>query len=308
MRTLILVDQDRAHIAHVGDSRAYLFRDGELKQLTEDHTLVARMVKEGRIRQEEAEHHPQRSIITRALGVDADVAVDVDSLDLREGDRLMLCSDGLSSVAPLPEIARILEEEPDPQAAADALVALANEAGGEDNITVVLLDVTDRPVSRRAIPSTKPPPAPAPSVAAAPPWRKRLVIAAIIVALLAVGGYLGVSYLVDHSWYVGTGADGAITVYKGIPEEVFGVSLREVVEANPDLTLDQLPPNLRENFRDGRKADSLEEARAIVEDLEQRAREFQNAGPGKEDGTKPTPSPEPDRRRRPSPKRDQRKN
>ena len=96
--TLALLDGNKAFLAHVGDSRAYLFRDDELEQVTEDHTLVARMVKEGRIRPEEAERHPQRSIITRALGVEPDIEVDLISLDLREGDRLLLCSDGLSGM------------------------------------------------------------------------------------------------------------------------------------------------------------------------------------------------------------------
>ena len=139
--TLMLLDGAQAHIAHVGDSRAYLLRDGKLTQLTEDHSLVGRMVKEGRLRPEEAEHHPQRSIVTRALGVDSSVEVDLLSVDLNDGDRLLLCSDGLNSMTENSAIREVLESSDDPQTAADRLIELANDAGGEDNITVVVLDL-----------------------------------------------------------------------------------------------------------------------------------------------------------------------
>ena len=140
--TLLMLDSSTAHIAHVGDSRAYLLRGGELTQVTEDHTLVGRMVKEGRLSADEAEKHPQRSIVTRALGVDSEVEVDLMTVDLREGDRILICSDGLSSMIDSDTIASILREESDPQVAADRLVDAANEAGGEDNITVVIVDIT----------------------------------------------------------------------------------------------------------------------------------------------------------------------
>jgi PPM family protein phosphatase len=139
--TLMLLDGSKAHIAHVGDSRAYLWRDGKLTQLTEDHSLVGRMVKEGRLTPEEAEKHPQRSIVTRAVGVDSNVDVDLLSVDLKEGDRLLLCSDGLYSMTYDKPIGDVLASERDPQAAVDRLVELANQAGGEDNITVVVLDL-----------------------------------------------------------------------------------------------------------------------------------------------------------------------
>ena len=135
-----LVTQDaRAHIAHVGDSRAYLLRD-ELQQLTEDHTLVQRMVREGKLTPEEAGHHPQRSVLTRAVGVEDGLDVDELTLDVHSGDRILLCTDGLTSMVENDAIERILKDEPDPQSAAEQLVSLANEAGGEDNITVVVVD------------------------------------------------------------------------------------------------------------------------------------------------------------------------
>jgi protein phosphatase len=138
--TAVITEDAKAHVAHVGDSRAYLLRDGSLQQLTEDHTLVQRMVREGRLTQDEAAHHPQRSVLTRALGVDEDIPVDELSLDIHAGDRVLLCSDGLSSMVDRDRIQKVLERERDPQTACDKLIDAANRAGGDDNITVILLD------------------------------------------------------------------------------------------------------------------------------------------------------------------------
>ena len=127
-------------VAHVGDSRAYLLRDDTLQRVTVDHSLVEELIRDGKLTEEQASVHPQRSIITRALGVDSTVDVDVYSLVLRPNDRVMLCSDGLTSMVRASGIAEILRSEPDPTAAANALVDAANEAGGDDNITVLVLD------------------------------------------------------------------------------------------------------------------------------------------------------------------------
>jgi len=128
--TLVFLDGSKGHLAHVGDSRAYLFRDGKLEQVTEDHTLVERMVKEGRLPREEAARHPQRNIITRALGMDADVKVDTFELALRAGDRILLCSDGLNSMLSDEEVEEVLNTFPDADEATDRLIEMANEAGG----------------------------------------------------------------------------------------------------------------------------------------------------------------------------------
>ena len=154
--TLLMLDSSEAHFAHVGDSRAYLWRQGNLSQVTEDHTLVGRMVKEGRLSADEAERHPQRSIVTRALGVDSEVEVDLMTVDLQEDDRIVICSDGLSSMIDSDAIATILGEESDPQVAAERLIDAANEAGGEDNITVVMVDITGaEPVGAGATATSK---------------------------------------------------------------------------------------------------------------------------------------------------------
>ena len=141
--TAALIDGGRVHLAHVGDSRAYLFRAGELSLLTEDHTLVHKMVVEGEITEEEAETHPHRSILTRALGVDAAVQVDESDVEVAGGDRILLCSDGLTGMVSDEQIREILGRNPDPQPAVDELVKEANRAGGIDNITAVILDFVD---------------------------------------------------------------------------------------------------------------------------------------------------------------------
>ncbi len=143
--TAVVEDGDAVHVAHIGDSRVYLLRRGELSMLTEDHTLVNSLVKQGKLTPEQAERHPQRSIITRALGVDADVEPDLATFKLLPGDRLLLCTDGLSGVVGRNRMRSVLQRVRDPQQAAERLVALANEAGGPDNITVIVLDTEGAP-------------------------------------------------------------------------------------------------------------------------------------------------------------------
>ncbi|MFN7151502.1 MAG: Stp1/IreP family PP2C-type Ser/Thr phosphatase, partial [Microthrixaceae bacterium] len=139
------VDEDGEHVAvlNVGDSRVYLYAAGELRQLTEDHSLVETLVREGRITAQEAEVHPQRNVLTRALGVEALVVVDAWLLAPCDGDRLLLCSDGLFNELDDATIAGILAEGDDPEVTARRLAAEADAAGGRDNITAVVVDVLD---------------------------------------------------------------------------------------------------------------------------------------------------------------------
>jgi len=140
----ILVDGATVNLAHVGDSRVYLYRDGELKQLTSDHSWVNEQLESGIISADQARSHPLRNVVTRALGGKADLQVDMQSHTLRAGDVLLMCSDGLTTMVPDDEIARVLAEAAgDIQAAGTNLVAAANARGGEDNITVVLLQFVE---------------------------------------------------------------------------------------------------------------------------------------------------------------------
>ena len=161
--TVALVEDDRVVFGHVGDSRAYIVRDGELRQLTDDHSLVAELVRSGKLSPEEADSHPQRSVITRALGPDASVDVDTFSVEVQPGDLFLLCSDGLTSMIGDDNIVGIVRRQRDDlDQLTRELVQAANDAGGEDNITVVCFELT------AAAPTLVTSPAGAPVVVAGP--------------------------------------------------------------------------------------------------------------------------------------------
>jgi len=143
--TVALVESsDTVAIGHVGDSRAYRVRDGRLEQLTEDHSLVGEMMRSGKLSAEEAEAHPQRSVITRALGTEPDVDVDTFTVETQPGDVFLLCSDGLTTMVPDREILSLLDASGgDLERAARRLVEAANRSGGEDNITVVVFEIAE---------------------------------------------------------------------------------------------------------------------------------------------------------------------
>jgi PPM family protein phosphatase len=144
--TVALVDSSGGTVAfgHVGDSRAYRVRDGRLEQLTDDHSLVGELVRSGKLSPEEAETHPQRSVITRALGTEPDVDVDTFTVEARSEDLYLLCSDGLTDMISADEIHSLLADSDDLDLAARSLIEAANARGGEDNITVVLFQIGDR--------------------------------------------------------------------------------------------------------------------------------------------------------------------
>jgi serine/threonine protein phosphatase PrpC len=159
--TVALVEDGNVSFGHVGDSRAYLFREGQLEQITEDHSLVNELLKSGKLSPEEAEAHPQRSVITRALGTDPDVDADTFTIQAQRGDVFLLCSDGLTDMVPNETILDLVERHRDDMdKALRALVSAANKGGGEDNITVVAFEIADQPASRdgdtreQALPST----------------------------------------------------------------------------------------------------------------------------------------------------------
>lgn len=315
--TLLLVGDSDIHIAHVGDSRAYLLRDGNLAQLTEDHTLVGRMVKEGRLKPEEAENHPQRSIITRALGVDENVEVDLINVSVEEGDKVLLCSDGLTSMIDVDSIRAALTNNDDPQTAVDTLIDLANEAGGEDNITAVLLvfdggergvvahsadsatplrEIAGADVTRRQ--DTQPGAgredltgAFAVAPAATERRRKRrprpVLTTLILIAVVLGAAALAFKYLiVENSYYVAANDSGHLAVYQGLPDQVLGMTFQEEVDTS-DVALEELPDFLMEDVEDAIEVESLEEARATLANLEDRAQdeEFQRKRDSKEGGT-----------------------
>jgi protein phosphatase len=258
-------------VGHVGDSRAYLLHDGELRQVTVDHSLVEELVREGRLTADEAAVHPQRSIITRALGVDASVEVDVYPVELAPGDRLLLCSDGLTGMVQAETIAATLRREEDPARAAAALIDAANVAGGEDNITAVVVAVTDDPPLRAVSEPVAPieatvveeEPAPdagerrrrgARGVGRVLLWALPIVVV-LGVAVGAVGWYARRSYFVDLH-------QGRVTVFKGVPGGLAGWD--PTIERRTAIAADQLRPADLAAVKDREKFSSLDDANAFV--------------------------------------------
>jgi PPM family protein phosphatase len=258
--TLAKVHGDEVSLAHVGDSRAYRMRDGELAQLTRDHSLVAELERSGQITAEAAEHHPQRSIITRALGPEPDVEVDTYTLAGREGDVFLICSDGLTSMISDDEVTSILRSAASLDDAAEALVRAANQSGGKDNITVILfrlgegapatepvtterppadedtivglkaeeLDVAAAAASEPAVDATMIQRGEAP-VTAPPPERPRRgrrrgrgrLAVKVVLGLAVLAAVVGGLYALSRQvYFVGTNDAGLVTVYKGIPYEL----------------------------------------------------------------------------------------
>ncbi len=254
------LDGDELALAHVGDSRAYLLRDGELTRLTRDHTLVEELVRRGELTEQEAAEHPQRSIITRALGPEDEVEIDLQTHRVHAGDLVLLCSDGLTGMIDEQEVQEILATAPSLPDAGRALVAAANQAGGRDNITVVLFRLEDVAVgaanadraggageTTSAAPpaeASSPATGPARSTARAPrkvpprgskeraegPLPRRVKILAATAATVIVIGALGIAgWLASRAvFFVGTDDSGIVTVYRGIPWELpAGIKLYE---------------------------------------------------------------------------------
>ena len=290
--TAILAADGKAHVAHVGDSRAYMLREGSLQQLTEDHTLVQRMIREGRLTEEEAHTHPQRSILTRALGVEDDLPIDELTLDLKPGDRLLLCSDGLTNMIGREAIQEILLTEDDPQRAADRLVEEANQAGGDDNITVIVLDVVaDQPAAsadaeassavRQATPipsSGKPEIDGDTSVGVRPavrrrvmPWRRVALWMGVALSIVAVAA-IGARIYINHQWYVGDDS-GRVAIYQGIPASFLGLDLSHVQETTELPSADVERYQVWRDLHDGITAKSFQDAESIVSSMRQQIAE-----------------------------------
>ncbi len=289
--TAATVAGDRAHLVHVGDSRAYLLRAGALRQLTEDHTLVNRMLKAGEITEREAAVHPHRNVILRALGQDPDVTIDEQDVGLIEGDRLLLCSDGLTVMVPEDQLQAILEATAGaPQEAAERLVRAANGAGGIDNITVVVLDVLegDPPASGDADDGAS---APTDTVTTSEEAAEASAIArrrwlrwgaiAVGVVLAIVVGLTGLRAWLDTRWYVGV-SDGRVAIFQGIPADLFGFELSHVTEQTDISAAEAMALPLYAELKQGINANSRADAAVRVEQIRKdlRAAQQRTAGSG----------------------------
>ena len=290
--TAVAISNGSAHLAHVGDSRCYLIRGGEITQLSSDHTLVARMVQEGKLTPEQAETHPQRSILTRALGAEPEIDVDTLEIQLAPGDRLILCSDGLSSVIPDEQILATLADSKGLKEACKRLVEAANGRGGPDNITVVVVAVSGEGAVRKAgSPAAAPVSAkPRREISPAAPLRRsgrrvpvRLLVWILAVVVAGLASWLGVRSWVNRSYFVGV-ADGVVAIYRGLPTEFAGIDLNRV-EERTTKPVDQVAEFWKPRLAEGIKADSLTEAREIVTRIQNAA------APGATPSPSPSPSP-----------------
>ncbi|MGY1916900.1 PP2C family protein-serine/threonine phosphatase [Blastococcus sp. SYSU DS0973] len=299
--TAILFAGGRLALCHVGDSRAYLLRDGQLSQITHDDTFVQTLIDDGRITPEEANTHPQRSLLLRALN-GQEVEPDLSMREARDGDRYLLCSDGLSGVVSEETLAEALKD-PDPEATADRLIELALRSGGPDNITVIVADVLEdtgsngrfdpvidgaagdnigqREVDPRsaagraalADPGPPPPPPPTLPTGGGPSARRRplriLLVAGALLTVL-VAGAIGVYVWALNHWFVGvsgSGDDEQVAVYRGLDASVLGMDLYRL-DRGTDLAVTDLVPAARSRVRDSITADDSGDADRILAALE----------------------------------------
>lgn len=204
-------------IANVGDSRTYLLRSGELRQLSVDHSYVQELVTEGLLTADEARTHPRRNIVTRALGIDAQVSVDTWTLPMFDGDRFMLCSDGLVDEVPLDEMSELMREHSAPQHIAQRLVTAAKRHGGRDNITVIVVDVS----INAAAPEVVADPDIAPAIASENTTSiNKRILALIVVAVLCIGGFVAIRHQRSGYFVAFTNSSSSATIalFKGQPD------------------------------------------------------------------------------------------
>jgi protein phosphatase len=318
--TAVLFAGQRLGLVHVGDSRAYLMREGQLAQITHDHTLVQHLVDEGRITPEEASTHPQRSWITRSLTGRGELELDLSIREVRVGDRYLLCSDGLSGPVSEDTLAETLRAAPSPQEACDQLIELALRAGGPDNVTAIVADVVDGDVAERPIVGGAAAESPAPDPAQTPgadtpakraarlqrrrrvddadasperPPRRRsrlgvvigLVLVVVVAAVVATWLYARTQYYVGAS-----GQPPMVTIYRG-------VGALSNVSARTDLPVAALPQDAQDNVRNHIEVASKRSARDVVARLRAQACPSAPAEPTPSPSSKatvtPTPTPTP---------------
>jgi protein phosphatase len=294
--TAAIVDPvaEEVAIGHVGDSRAYRLRGGKLERLTRDHSLVEEMRRKGQLTDAQAEDHPQRSIITRALGPEPEVEVDVQTVPAHAGDVFLICSDGLTTMLGDEQIARLLSRATSMEAAVRALVDEANRAGGRDNISVIAFRLADAAAPAQASegatlvgPSAGEAGLTATEVrrraaaeaarqrreelAAAKPRRRlrtaaKALAALVLLAAIAYGAWYGNRQV----WFLGTDPAGRVALYRGLPYELpFGAKLYDERYASPIQTA-ALPPKRRDAVT-GHDLRSRPDAVSLIEDIQRSA-------------------------------------
>lgn len=251
--TAAMLEGERLLIAQVGDSRAYLLHKGHLQQITRDHSLMADLIEASQITPEEARVHPNRSVITRAIGSDIHMRPDIYELNVDAGDRILLCSDGLSSMISNNAIESIMRRQSDAQHCADELVTAALENGGADNVTVVVADVPGFSEVREKKRAHK----------------SRVFYIGLAIALVAVifaagfGGYAFISnsaYLIEEN--------GKVSVYRGTPDDFMGIKL-STLDHTTNVDVDKLQPGVANRIKEGMSVSSIDEANSLIAGYEE---------------------------------------
>ena len=299
--TAAMLSGNEVSFGHVGDSRAYLYRDGELSQLTNDHSLVEELRRQGKLTRAQAAEHPQRSVITRALGPEPTVAVDTMTVQGRPGDVFLLCSDGLTSMLSDEQVATIIGKDADLKVAARRLIRAANSHGGRDNITVVLfrlegaLDAEGEPIAEGAtlvgtsaeeagfsaaalakaraadLAAERRPAVPSGRALGGRSLRRRAFAGLAAVAVLAVLGG-AVFYGARQVWFLGADEAGRVALFRGLPYDLpLGVDLYNEVYSSP-ITIEALPED-RQDTATNHELRSRADAVSLIEDLQRAAAE-----------------------------------
>ena len=265
--TAAVLDGPRMVIAQVGDSRAYLLHQDRLQAITRDHSLMADLIESGQITPEQAKTHPQRSVITRALGSDPNTLPDIYEMTVEDGDRLLLCSDGLSGMVDDDLLESTLIRVGNPQKCADTLVDEALAAGGHDNVTAIVVDVAAGAEKRVA------------------KERRRGRIGAVlaIIALIAVlaGAVVGGNVYLNHVAFL-TVQNDQVVICRGIPGEFMGFQTWKI-ERNTGLSVDDLalPPNTASRLtEEGIRTDSVEDAEELLSTWQAQAEQTQGSSSG----------------------------
>ena len=248
--TAVLIENDKMALAHVGDSRCYLLHNQSLVRLTRDHSFVETLIEAGLITAEEARVHPKRSIITRALGSDPDMYADNLTIDVEKGERVLLCSDGLSSMITDAEIEKICQENKTPQLCADALVSAALAAGGSDNVTVIVVDILND--GKEAIMKKK-------RHKAIMSWMAGVI--SLLVALCCVG-----VWFVDESYYLAPDEESPqkVAIYQGFNSSFLGIPLSHITEKT-EVNISDLTPDTQKQLQSGVLAMSEADAQEKVQ-------------------------------------------
>ena len=326
--TAVLFAGTRLGLVHVGDSRAYLLRNGQFSQITRDDSFVNELLEQGRITPEEAAVHPQRSLLLKAL-TGHEVEPSLTIREARAGDRYLICSDGLSGMVSDETLTEAVQI-PDPQQCADRMIELALKGGGTDNVTVIIADVVDvdfgedapivggaagdgsderhqgdSPAARaRALTQPPPPPRvelPQPSEDPKAKRRKRFrwLAGSLVVLMVLAAAAIATRYFVLSQYYVGVGQDEEVVIYRGVPGSILGIDLHSLEEGScpqgqlctDKLRVSQLQEDARLAVQNGVKKDSLDDARRYIDDFLQLHKRLANCGDKQGTPTSPTSPP-----------------